>query len=174
MAATALRTAVGAPDTAASIPAAGVFAGALLVVAVAAGWRPGRHSIVATGLGIAGGSALIASWVLTHGSFGLHVAPMNDGLALWTPVVILVAVAEEIALRGALFATVRSWCGDGGALLATTVLFAVMHVPLYGIGSLPLDLAAGLLLGGLRIVSGGVLAPAVAHVIADLVGGWLL
>jgi hypothetical protein len=39
---------------------------------------------------------------------------------------------------------------------------------------LPLDLAVGLLLGGLRIVSGGVLAPAVAHVVADLVGGWLL
>jgi membrane protease YdiL (CAAX protease family) len=86
----------------------------------------------------------------------------------------LVAVSEEVALRGALFDTVRSWCGDGGALVATTLLFAAMHVPLYGICSLPLDLAAGMLLGGLRIVSGGVLAPAVAHVIADLAGGWLL
>ena len=77
-------------------------------------------------------------------------------------------------MRGALFDALRSWRGDGGALVATTTLFAALHVPLYGIGSLPLNLAAGLLLGGLRIVSRGVLAPAVAHVIADLAGGWLL
>jgi hypothetical protein len=49
-----------------------------------------------------------------------------------------------------------------------------MHVPLYGVGALPLDLAVGLLLGGLRIVSGSVLAPAIAHVLADIAGGWLL
>jgi membrane protease YdiL (CAAX protease family) len=54
------------------------------------------------------------------------------------------------------------------------VLFALIHLPLYGVGALPLDLAVGLLLGGLRIISGGVLAPAIAHVIADLAGGWLL
>ena len=68
----------------------------------------------------------------------------------------------------------RAWGGDWWALAVTTVLFAAMHVPLYGFGSLPLDLAVGLLLGGLRIVSGGVLAPAIAHVVADLAGGWLL
>jgi membrane protease YdiL (CAAX protease family) len=88
--------------------------------------------------------------------------------------VALVAVAEEVAIRGALFAMVAARYGDGGALVLTTLLFAAMHVPLYGMGSLPLDLAAGLLLGGLRIVSRGVLAPAIAHVIADLAGGWLL
>ena len=86
----------------------------------------------------------------------------------------LVAVAEEIAIRGALFTLLAARYGDGGALVVTALLFAAMHVPLYGMGSLPLDLAAGLLLGGLRIVSRGVLAPALAHVIADLAGGWLL
>ena len=116
----------------------------------------------------------MATWLIAHGSPGLHIAPLNAGLALWTPVVAGVAVAEEVAMRGALFDALRSWRGDGGALLATTLLFAALHVPLYGIGSLPLDLAAGLLLGGLRIVSRGVLAPAVAHVVADLAGGWLL
>lgn len=174
VAAAALRAAVGAPDTAASMPAGVVFAVALLALAVAAGWRPARPRIAAVGLGAAGGGALMAAWLLSVGAPGIHVAPVNAGLALWTPVVALVAVAEEVALRGALFDAVRSWRGDGVALLATTLLFALMHVPLYGIGSLPLDLAAGLLLGGLRIVSGGVLAPAVAHVIADLAGGWLL
>jgi membrane protease YdiL (CAAX protease family) len=173
-AAAALRSALGAPDTAASMPAGVVFAIALLAVALAAGWRPARPSSAAVALGAAGGGALVAAWLVAHGGPGIQVAPVNAGLALWTPVVTLVAVSEEVALRGALFDTVRSWCGDGGALVATTLLFAAMHVPLYGIGSLPLDLAAGMLLGGLRIVSGGVLAPAVAHVIADLAGGWLL
>lgn len=174
VAAVALRTAVGAPDTAASMPAGLVFAVALLAIAVAGGWRPARPRIAAVALGAAGGGALIAAWVVAHGGPGIQVAPVNAGLALWTPVVAMVAVSEEVALRGALFDTLKSWCGDGGALVATTLLFALMHVPLYGIGSLPIDLAAGMLLGGLRVVSRGVLAPAVAHVIADLAGGWLL
>lgn len=170
-----LRAAVGAPDTAASMPAGVVFALALLVVAIAAGWRPGRpRAATAAGLGVLGGGVLVGAWLLSHGSPGVQVAPLDTGLALWTPIVALVALAEEVVLRGALFDAVRSGFGDGAALLVTTLLFAGMHVPLYGIGSLPLDLAVGLLLGGLRIVSGGVLAPAVAHVMADLAGGWLL
>jgi membrane protease YdiL (CAAX protease family) len=169
-----LRAAVGAPETAASMPAGVVFALALLVVAIAAGWRPGRPSVAAAGLGVVGGGVLAGAWLLSHGSPGVQVAPLNAGLALWTPIVALVAVAEEVVFRGALFDAVRAGFGDGAALLVTTLLFAVMHAPLYGIGSLPLDLAVGLLLGGLRIVSGGALAPAVAHVIADLAGGWLL
>ena len=124
-------------------------------------------------LGLAGGVTLVALWMLSHASFGIHLAPFNAGLALWTPVVALVAVAEEIALRGVLFDMLRAWRGDGVALAGTTLLFAVMHVPLYGIGSLPLDLAVGLLLGSLRLVSRGVLAPAIAHGVADLAGGWL-
>jgi membrane protease YdiL (CAAX protease family) len=174
VAAAVLRAAVGAPDTAASMPAGLVFAVALLVVAIAAGWRPGRPRIAAAAIGIAGGGALIGTWLLSHGAPGVQLSPINAGLALWTPIVAAIAIAEEVALRGALFTAVRSGYGDGAALVVTTLLFAAMHVPLYGIGSLPLDLAAGLLLGGLRIVSGGVLAPAAAHVLADLAGGWLL
>jgi membrane protease YdiL (CAAX protease family) len=174
IAAAVLRAAIGAPNVAASMPAGVVFALALLVVSVAAGWRPGRPRVAAAGLGVVGGAALAGAWLLSQGSPGVQIAPINADLAIWTPIVALVAVAEEIVLRGALFDAVRSGFGDSAALLATTLLFAMMHVPLYGIGSLPLDLAVGLLLGGLRVVSGGVLAPAVAHVVADLVGGWLL
>jgi membrane protease YdiL (CAAX protease family) len=156
------------------MPAAVVFAVVLLVIAVAAGWRPGQPAFAAAAIGALGGSVLVGAWLLSHAGPGVHVAPLDSALALWTPVVALVAVAEEVALRGVLFNAVRSWSGDGGALVATTLVFAALHVPLYGIGSLPLDLAVGLLLGGLRIVTGGVLAPAVAHVVADLASGWLL
>jgi membrane protease YdiL (CAAX protease family) len=174
VAAATLRAAVGAPNVAASMPAGVVFAVALLIVAAVAGWRMGRPRFAAVAVGLLGGGALVGAWLLAHTGPGLAVAPLNSGLALWTPVVAFVAIAEEVALRGALFNAVRSGWGDGAALVVTTILFAAMHVPLYGIGSLPLDLAAGFLLGGLRIVSGGVLAPAIAHVLADLAGGWLL
>lgn len=174
VAAAGLRAALGAPDAAASMPAGGVFAVSLLAVAIAAGWRPGPPRLAAVALGAAGGGVLIGSWLVAGGSPGIEIAPINAGLALWTPLVAAVAVAEEVVMRGALFNAIRSGWGDGVALAVTTILFAALHVPLYGVGSLPLDLAAGMLLGGLRIVSGGVLAPALAHVLADLAGGWLL
>ena len=141
VAAASLRAAIGTPDAAASMPAGVVFAAALVVVGVAAGWRPSRPSVAAVALGAAGGGAMVGVWLISRGSFGVHLAPFNAGLALWMPVVTLVAVAEEIALRGALFGALRAWRGDGAALIATTLLFALMHVPLDGIGSLPLDLA---------------------------------
>jgi len=156
------------------MPAGLVFAFALLALAAGAGWRPGRASLRAAGLGACGGSGLVAVWLTAHPGMAVDLAPLNSAIALWTPVVAIVAVVEEVALRGVLFDAVRGLGGERWALVATTALFGLMHVPLYGIGALPLDLAVGLMLGGLRIVSGGVLAPAVAHVIADLAGGWLL
>jgi membrane protease YdiL (CAAX protease family) len=156
------------------MPAGVVFALALLALAVGAGWRFGRPSFAALGIGIAGGAVLVAAWLTARTGVTVDLASVNGSIAVWTPVVALIAVAEEIVLRGVLFNAVRAWGGDWWALAGTTVLFAAMHVPLYGIGALPLDLAVGLLLGGLRIASGGVLAPAIAHVLADLAGGWLL
>jgi membrane protease YdiL (CAAX protease family) len=173
-AAVALRVALGGSEGPGSMPAGLVFALTLLVLAAGAGWRAGRPSFRAAALGVGVGALLVATWLSARQGMALDLAPLNAAIALWTPIVTIVAVAEEVALRGVLFDTVRGWGGDGWALLATTVVFALMHLPLYGIGALPVDLAVGLLLGGLRIVSGGVLAPAVAHVIADLAGGWLL
>src|SRR6202030_931379 len=143
-------------------------------LAAGAGRRPGRPSLRAAALGVAAGSVLVAAWLTAHPGMVIGIAPLDGAIALWTPIVAVVAVAEEAVFRGVLFDAVRGWGGDGWALLATTALFAVMPLPLYGVGALPLDLAVGLLLGGLRVVSGGMLAPAVAHVIADLAGGWLL
>jgi uncharacterized protein len=172
--AVALRVALGGSEGAGSMPAGLVFALALLALAAGAGWRLGRLSFRAAALGAGGGAVLVAAWLTVRPGTALELAPLNAAIALWTPIVAIIAVAEEVALRGVLFNAVRGWGGDGWALVATTVIFGLMHLPLYGIGALPLDLAIGLMLGGLRIVSGGVLAPAVAHAIADLAGGWLL
>jgi len=46
-------------------------------------------------------------------------------------------------------------------------------VPLYGWHVLPLDLAVGVVLGGLRQATGTAAAPAITHVLAD-VAGWFL
>jgi membrane protease YdiL (CAAX protease family) len=84
-----------------------------------------------------------------------------------------VAVAEEVLLRGALWEVAARRWGLPAALAVTTGAFGLLHVPLYGWDALPLDLAVGLLLGGLRLAAGGWGAPAVAHTLADLAGWWL-
>src|SRR5439155_23100071 len=84
----------------------------------------------------------------------------------WAGIVVLVAVAEEAVLRGRLFDAIRRGGGVGMAVVVTTAAFALIHVPLYGWHVVPLDLAVGLALGGLRVATGGFAAPAAAHAIA--------
>ena len=87
---------------------------------------------------------------------------------------ILVACTEEAVLRGAMFFTeLDAPFGVAAAVLATSAVFALVHVPLYGWHVVPLDLGVGLWLAGLRLASGGVAAPAVAHTLADLATWWL-
>jgi membrane protease YdiL (CAAX protease family) len=91
----------------------------------------------------------------------------------WGIVTALVVTGEEVLLRGALFRTIDGAAGPLAAVLVTGLAFALMHVPLYGWGVVPLDLGVGIVLGGLRLASGGVAAPAVAHLLADLSTWWL-
>ncbi len=157
---------------ASSTPAALLFVTALLALAGAAGWRPGRVRLRHVAAGLLGGAALVGAWWL---GTGVQLQPVADvaALAWWSPVVVAVAVAEEALLRGALFGALQEWRGPRAALAVTSVAFAVMHIPLYGVGAVPLDLAVGLWLGGLRLLTGSWTAPAVAHALADLAGGWL-
>ena len=79
----------------------------------------------------------------------------------------LAAVAEEAFFRrlahGALLAG-----GPVAAVVGTAVLFAAVHVTVYGLWVLPLDLAAGLLFGWQRQASGTWAVPAVTHAVANL------
>jgi membrane protease YdiL (CAAX protease family) len=92
---------------------------------------------------------------------------------VWAAVVTLVAVAEELLLRGALYEALLRWRGQYTAIAVTAIAFAALHIPLYGWAVVPLDLAVGLFLGVLRTVAGSVTAPAVTHTLADLAGWWL-
>lgn len=79
----------------------------------------------------------------------------------------LAAVAEEAFFRRLVYgALLRS--GPAAALVGSSVLFAAVHVTVYGAWVLPLDLAAGLLLGWQRRATGSWAVPAVTHVVANL------
>jgi membrane protease YdiL (CAAX protease family) len=91
----------------------------------------------------------------------------------WALVTVLVAGAEEAVLRGVLFDRIARADGIWIAVAATTVAFALLHVPLYGWHVISLDLAVGLALGGLRVATRSVVAPAAAHAVADLATWWL-
>jgi membrane protease YdiL (CAAX protease family) len=152
------------------------FGAALLLVATVAG-RPHRPTfrtlVPAVAVGTLGGAALVGIAVLVRWP-GPWI-PFTPAAAFgpWALVTVVVAAGEELVLRGALFDALDEAGGLGLALVVSTVAFALLHVPLYGWHVVPLDLGVGIFLGGLRIVSGGIVAPAVAHALADLATWWL-
>jgi membrane protease YdiL (CAAX protease family) len=77
------------------------------------------------------------------------------------------AVAEEAFFRRFVYARLQAR-GATVAVIASAALFALVHIPLYGVAVLPLDFAAGLLLGWQRRESGTWLSPAVTHIVANL------
>ena len=155
------------------------FGLALLGLVPAAGGRLrlGPRAMNQALAGAAVGLALVAVVLLASRLAGSTVVPglarPASAFAPWALVAVVVAVAEEAVLRGLLFDRLRRSGDTLLALALTTVVFALMHVPLYGWHVLPLDLAVGVVLGMLRASTGSVVAPATAHVIADW-AGWFL
>lgn len=154
-----------------------VFGIALGFVALARSQRPALPAARSVGIGIAVGLGLALITVAASAFAGLGAGTLLGRPAApfvpWALITIVVATAEEALLRGRLFDAVRRLGGVVPALLITTLAFALMHVPLYGWHVVPLDLAVGLVLGGLRLATGGIAAPAAAHAIADLATWWL-
>lgn len=170
-----LRFGLAGTDGAGSVGAALVFALALWGLAAAAGWRPKLTSIPALAVGVLGAAVLAAFPLLSRGAWQLPAVPLPlAAFAVWAPLVTAVAVTEEIVLRGVLFTRIQTAVGPLAALALTSLAFALMHVPFYGWGAFPLDLAAGVWLGALRVLTGGVAAPATAHALTDLATWWLV
>jgi len=149
------------------------FGTALLVVAFAGGLRIERTTVAAVALGAAGGGVLVAVAVVSRLGSTWPSTPMPVAFAPWAVATIVVACAEEALLRGVLFDAVGERAGTFAAIVVTSALFALIHVPLYGWHVVPLDFGVGLWLAGLRLLSGGIAAPAFAHAIADLATWWL-
>ncbi len=79
----------------------------------------------------------------------------------------LAAVAEEAFFRRFAFGLLAEW-SRAGAVVGSAVLFALVHVTIYGAWVLPLDIAAGLVLGWQRWAGGRWSVPALTHVVANV------
>ena len=122
------------------------------------------------------GRSLIAGWMVG----AILLAPVVTGplsarglgaFWSWAAIAAVIASLEETSIRGVLY---RRWAGEAGtvaAILAGAAVFALIHLPRYGLAALPLDAAVGLALGGLRALTGRVFPCAIAHTLADW-GAW--
>ncbi|MDP9326399.1 MAG: CPBP family intramembrane metalloprotease [Candidatus Dormibacteraeota bacterium] len=165
----------GAP----SVPTGTLFAAVLLVPALLIpGFRARLRRLpspTALVVGATLGAALLTpgGWLLATGHHPPTATLSPLLLAAWAPAVLLVAAAEEIALRAGIQPWLTSALGPAPAIVVTAAVFATLHYPLYGAVALPLDLGVGVLIGLLRQHTGSVAACWLAHAIADLGTWWL-
>ena len=157
------RVAVGGLSFAVPLLAVGYLG--LLVAALAVGGRRGdradRGSLgwgVPLGLGVA---AVVGAGVVAGPVGDRRVGGMAVGLAL------LAAVAEEALFRRVLYERLLRF-GVVAAVGGSAVVFALVHLPAYGLAAMPVDLGAALLLGWQRYASGRWTVPAVTHAVANL------
>ena len=78
-------------------------------------------------------------------------------------------MAEELFFRRLVYGWLASSWGAAVAICGSGVAFAAIHVPVYGFAVLPIDTAAGLLLGWQRWMTGGWSASGLTHVAANLI-----
>jgi hypothetical protein len=79
----------------------------------------------------------------------------------------LAGVAEEVWFRRVWFGLLEP-AGVAIAIAGSAALFAIVHVAIYGSTIIPLDIAAGAILGWQRATTGSWRAPACTHAIANL------
>jgi membrane protease YdiL (CAAX protease family) len=157
------RPTVGAAAAALPLLAAGylvLWAAALAVDATGGdrgegaplGWK------MPLGLGLAGvvGAVVVGGPVADR-----RVGVVAGGLAL------VAAVAEEALFRRVLYDRLLRF-GVVAAVVGSAVLFALVHLPAYGVAAMPVDLGAALLLSWQRYASGRWTVPAVTHAVANL------
>ncbi|HEV2759506.1 MAG TPA: CPBP family intramembrane glutamic endopeptidase [Acidimicrobiales bacterium] len=97
----------------------------------------------------------------------VDVPPGPSALATAIALNALAAVAEEAFFRRYLYGLLDARWGTGAAVVTTAMLFALVHVTVWGWWVLPLDLAAGLLLSWQRAATGRWSVPAATHVLAN-------
>lgn len=112
-----------------------------------------------------GGVALTAVLLLPAAVRWTGALPLSGVLAAS---VALVAVGEELAFRGALFAAFERAWGGAAAVLGTTLVWTLAHALSHPPGFLPAVAGAGLLLGCWRLYARDLVGPLIAHVAADL------
>jgi uncharacterized protein len=124
------------------------------------------------------GAAAIAIPSLLIASFGwLHFQPTAPGSSVAEGLRALVllapfAFAEELLLRGYVLTVLRQALGWRAAVGLTSVVFGLLHIsnPGANTGSIAMVILAGVLLGGIMILTGSLYAATAAH----LAWNWLM
>ena len=171
-----LGTVFGLSGTAVSIA---VYLGELAAAIVLIRSWLGAGAAGMASVGTAAAFALAIGLALARGATWSAVIPVERlevGAAVFGAVAYaaLVAVAEEVHFRGLLLGTLITRMGTGRALALTAVAFAVPHVFLNGLLWIPLFVADGLLFGALRLRTGSLVPPIVAHTFGNFLTGALL
>lgn len=113
---------------------------------------------LATGLAIFGAGRLLAVGAVPPAPLVVRSVALNT----------LAAVAEEAFYRRFAYGVAAARYGPAVAVGLSAALFAAVHVTVWGWAVLPLDLAAGLVLGWQRWASGRWSVPATTHVAANV------
>jgi hypothetical protein len=129
-------------------------------LAVPVGPDGGRRLSPAVALAIGVGAMALATFVAGP-RLPVRIGP--GAVALNT----LAAVSEEAFFRRFLYGRLARF-GGGGGVGAPALLFALVHLPAYGVAAFWVDLGAGLLLSWQRWASGTWTVPAATHVAANL------
>jgi hypothetical protein len=123
------------------------------------------------GLGLAVGVTRGVAWSAVVPVERIELGPI---LAMALGYAGLVALAEEVHFRGLLQGVLMSALGTGRALLLGALLFAIPHLFLNGPLWILLFVADGLLFGALRLRTGALGPPIVAHAIGNVLTGSVL
>ncbi len=113
---------------------------------------------LAVGLGAFGVGRLLAVGAVPAAPLVLRSVALNS----------LAAVAEEAFYRRFAYGVAAARWGPALAVAISASVFAAVHVTVWGWAVLPLDLAAGLVLGWQRWASGRWSVPAATHVAANV------
>lgn len=154
-----------------------VFGGCLLAISWFQGRAPSQTSAggkasaaVGTVGGVLAGLAVAAVLLAPVVSGPLSSRPLGAFWS-WAAVAALIATLEETSIRGALYRRLEGESGTVAAIVIGAAVFALIHLPRYGLSAMPLDAAVGLALGGLRALTGRIWPCAMAHTVADW-GAW--
>jgi membrane protease YdiL (CAAX protease family) len=141
--------------------AAVVLFGSLAAVALAAPVPRGTRRLQPLAVGGVGLAGVGLAWAVAAPAPGYPIGA-------WTlPIGILAAVAEELLFRRTLYGLLAPR-GEVVAVAATAMAFALLHLPLYGLAALPVDVGAGLLLSWQRWAAGTWTVPAATHAVANV------
>ena len=136
-----------------------------LLLAVGAAWPASADSsrpmvgaaVLAVGLGAFVVGRMVGGGRAVPHALVVHLVVLNS----------LAAVAEEAFFRRFIYGLLAR-TSVAMAVVGSSVLFAIVHVTVYGLWVLPIDLTAGLVLSWQRWASGSWRVPAVTHVVANL------